>query len=321
MKKLIIFLILFIVVFISGCGVEGDFSVGVYDPEKAYDGTTLLPCNYDPENPRVIEINMQGDIIWEYAIPENLKEFTNPGFDAEYLPEEDHILIVLPRSGIYEIDRDGQVVWTHMDPKISHDADRLDNGNTLYVYGGGDKKTDAQVKEVDKDGNIVWEWYAKDYFDKEPYSTIQDEGWTHTNAVTRLENGNTILSPRNFNLLVEVDSEGEVVQTHGEDFLDYQHDPEVLDNGNIVIANHGEPQGAIEFTPEGEIVWEFEMPDRGTWPVRDANRLPNGNTLITGSTVILEVTPEGEVVWEFKINEQFERKESAARGFYKAERI
>ena len=56
-------------------------------------------------------------------------------------------------------------------------------------------------------------------------------------------------------------------------------------------------------------------------PVRDANRLHNGNTLITAAKQIIEVTAEGEIVWQLTLNADFGLVEAASRGFYKAERI
>lgn len=57
-------------------------------------------------------------------------------------------------------------------------------------------------------------------------------------------------------------------------------------------------------------------------PVRDCNRLPNGNTLITAARKIIEVTPEGDVVWQFGLADTVpELKDSAQLGFYKAERL
>ena len=302
---------------------DPDFTVDIYDPTKAYNGTTILTDNHNPDKPKIIEVNMKGEIVWEYVIAEDLKQFTNPGLNSERIAL-DNVLIAQSGYGVYQVSSDGKVIWEHLDPKISHDADRLENGNTLYVYGADDKKSDAQVKEVDKDGNLVWSWSAKDHFDKPPYNDIYDGGWTHTNAVTRLGNGNTLISPRNFGFLVEVDSRGNVVDTFGEDFLEYQHDPEVLENGNLLIANHADPHSVIEVDRQTEeILWEYEIPDRKEWPVRDANRLPNGNTLITATPKIIEVTPEKEVVWQFSMtNPPFEKpKDAPALGFYKAQRI
>lgn len=157
---------------------------------------------------------MLGEIIWEYSVPQHLKKYTNPGFDVELL-SNNNILLVLPGNGVHEIDRNGNIVWSYMDEKVSHDADRLPNGNTLVVYGNEDSINDAQVKEINPEGAIVWAWYAKDHFDKPPYNGIFNEGWTHTNAVSRLPNGNTLISLRNFNFITEVDPQGAVVRTIG----------------------------------------------------------------------------------------------------------
>jgi hypothetical protein len=285
-------------------------------------GTTLLPDNHNLDKPRIIEVNMLGEIVWQYVLPDKVKQYTNPGFDVELLANND-VLFLLPGNGIYEIDRSGKVVWSYLDPKVSHDADRLSNGNTLFVFGNNDQKTDAQVREINPEGKVVWSWYARDSFDKAPYNTISVEGWTHTNAVSRLENGNTLISLRNFNLVVEVNPEGKVINSYGEGIFIDQHDPQILSNGNILLANHGKPQGAIEYDPKtGQVVWRSPGFELSAIPVRDANRLPNGNTLITAATKIVEVTPDGKIVWQLILKDiPFTGQEAAGRGFYKAERI
>ena len=118
----------------------------------------------------------------------------------------------------------------------------------------------------------------------------------------RLPNGNTFISLRNFNLVAEVDPQGAVVKTHGEGVFIEVHDPEILPNGNILAPQHGIPQRAVEIdSTTGEVVWQSAGVEREAAPVRDANRLPNGNTLITGSTKIVEVTPEGKIVWQLTL--------------------
>jgi hypothetical protein len=182
---------------------------------------------------------------------------------------------------------------------------------------------DMQVKEVSPRGDLIWSWRAKEAFNREPYRSIFDEGWIHTNAVTRLANGNTLVSPRNFDLLAEVDPAGKVVRTIGEGLVESQHDPEVQPDGNLLMINQALPMSAIEMTPAGTILWRLVIPDKDANPVRDANRLPNGNTLITGVDRILEVTPDKELVWRLRLagvvytDKELARKE----GFYKAERL
>lgn len=284
--------------------------VDTYDPAKACNGTTLLTDTHDSERPRIIEVNMEGEIVWEYAVPDNLRRFINPGFDAELL-SNGNVLFVLPFSGIYEIDREGGAVWTHLDSEVTHDADRLPDGNTIYVFGGWDTKDKAQVKEVNPQGQIVWSWYARDQFSMEPYLGIEWEGWTHTNAVTRLDNGNTLISLRNFNLTVEVDPQGTVVWSYDWSTVNgfSPHEPEILPDDHLLICLQGQtPHQAVEIDRStGRIVWDYYRP--GLRTARDCDRLPNGNTLILGvlvegeESVIFEVTPQGEIVWELKLQD------------------
>ena len=67
-----------------------DIYVSIYNSEKALDGTTLF-FDSNSGTPRIIEINMIGDIIWEYVLPDTFKNYTNPGFDVEIL-ENNHSL-------------------------------------------------------------------------------------------------------------------------------------------------------------------------------------------------------------------------------------
>ena len=314
--------------------VDPAIKVTVYNREKVWPGTTLLNDNHDAEWPRIIEVNMLGEVVWEYVISRDLwdgEPFRAMDKDVELLANG-NILFGLPGRGIFEINRDGEVVWSHLDEKISHDVDRLPNGNTLYNFGGTDTVDDAQAKEVSPEGEIVWEWFAKEHFNTEPYlnidlGTANPDGWTHSNAVERLENGNTLLSLRNFGILAEVDPSGAVVRTMGEGLLKLAHDPEFLPNGNVLVANHAKPHVAIEFNPDtGEVVWQFAPTFKGKGgfviPLRDADQLPNGNVLITGYGIIYEVTREGEIVWQLVLKD----KETALKGwhnlgFYKAQRV
>lgn len=301
---------------------DQDFVLETYDKNKALNGTTIFADNHNIDRPRIIEINMLGEIIWEYNIPQELKKYTNPGFDVEIL-SSGNILFVLPGNGVYEINRNKQIVWSYLTTKISHDADRLPNGNTIFVFGNNDTMSDTQVVEVNSAKQIVWSWSAQAHFNYSPYSAILKQGWTHTNAVTRLNNGNTLISPRNFNMVIEVNQAGEPVKTLGEAIMVEQHDPVLLENGNLLFANHDTPEKAIEMDADENIVWEYAITSRNQWPVRDTDRLSNGNTLITTTTKILEVTPTKDIVWAFAIKDtsKFIGEATAGLGFYKSERI
>lgn len=311
---------------------DPELQVDIYQPGKVWAGTTLLPDNHNPLRPRIIEVNTLGEVTWEYPVPQALRQFTNPGFDVELLANN-NILFVLPRNGVYEVDRSGRVVWSYLTGKISHDADRLPDGNTIFVFGANDGKEDAQVTEVNPEGKVVWSWHASEHFNKTPYDSAYSEGWTHANSVTRLPGGNTLVSLRNFNLVAEVDPRGTVVRTIGEGVFSSQHDPEVLASGNILAANQARPPAgfhqAVEVIPAtGQVAWRSPRLEMWALPARDADRLPNGNTLVTGSTAIFEFTPGGEVAWQlrlkgvaFDVTAEQGRKDASGLGFYKAYRI
>jgi hypothetical protein len=86
-----------------------------------------------------------------------------------------------------------------------------------------------------------------------------------------------------------------------------QHEPAVLENGNIMLfdnkGNNGRSR-VLEFDPvTQQIEWSYNGEGRGLLSLTcGANqRLPNGNTLITESDAgrAIEVTKDKKIVWEY----------------------
>ncbi|MFH0912810.1 MAG: aryl-sulfate sulfotransferase [Candidatus Omnitrophota bacterium] len=300
-------------------GNSDRWTVDIWKKEKACNGTTLFTDTTDMHNPRIVEVDMEGRVVWEYRLPDNLKPYYR-GIDVERL-SNGNTLFVCALRGVYEVNKEGDIIWSYKTSKISHDADRLPNGNTLYVFGMEDKITDAQVTEVDKYGHVVWKWSVSKHLDKFTYNPDHlVGGFTHTCAVQRLSNGNTLICLRNFNCLAEVTKQGDVIRIIGKGIIYYPHDPEILDSGDILVisqypllknyASQPTPDESVFFYPvaqinskTGEITWSFDPPN---WKQEnltcDADRLPNGNTLILTPLQIIEVTPKEEIVWRLKVN-------------------
>lgn len=306
---------------------DPEITVDIYKADKSVNGTTIFADYHTSGKTRIIEVNMNGELIWEYILPSNLKNFTNPGLDVEWL-SNDNILFVLPGNGVYEINRKGEIVWQYITKEISHDADRLPDGNTIFGFGGGDDKNNSQIKEINKDGKIVWQWYAKDHYNISPYKNISIQGWTHTNSVVRLNTGNTIISLRNFALIIEVDKEGNILWEFDiNKFGKNPHEPKTLDSDNLIFAcrrKGWDPVIEIDKRTK-KAVWEFSTNELDL--IRGVQPLLNGNFLLTGRSNIIEITKDKEIVWRLQVKNIINEERPGApedkpdKYLYKAERI
>ncbi len=273
------------------------------DSNSPYPGFTLFPLD-EGSGSAIREINLRGDIIWEYQ--------AYPGsdpYDAERLPNgntlfcNNHPKFMQDVEGgaIFEVDMYGNIVWSYPLAPHCHDVDRLPNGNTVFLSENGTFEKQPGffrgIIEVNPDKEIVWSWNIFDYYDTIPVDT-------HYNDIDLLDNGNFLLSLRDFNQIWEINRTGHIVWSFGglENFtlMNHQHNPDRLANGNTIIADSDNCR-IIEINPQGQIIWMYNGNGTTTlnWP-RDADRLPNGNTLIadTFNSRLLEVNYQGEIVWE-----------------------
>lgn len=60
-----------------------------------------------------MEVDLEGNIVWQYMLSDHLKTFTNPGFDVELLPNNNILIVaVVWRSPkIFEVTPNGDIVW------------------------------------------------------------------------------------------------------------------------------------------------------------------------------------------------------------------
>jgi hypothetical protein len=202
-------------------------------------------------------------------------------------------------------------------PADTHDIDRMDNGNyviaskannSVYIYN---RSTET----------VVWEYRFKNHHPPYPEAGGKETGYTHLNDVDSVSNNSEFLvSPRNFDRVMLINrSSKEIEWTLGEEnnyeILNEQHNPTLLSkNPPTVLVADSENHRVVEYTrfdSKWEKTWVYQ--DLEGWP-RDADRLPNGNTLIvdTWGQRILEVTPDKRVVWQAKLQ---------AHGPYDVERI
>ena len=176
---------------------------------------------------------------------------------------------------------DFSVKWEHPAGNI-HEAHRLPNGNVLFADGG--------VTEVTPDKKIVFRY--------EP-----PEGKEGTCTCQRLPNGNTLIGENFSGIVKEISPEGTVAFELQTQFKtnDQHHRMRVvkkLENGHYLVCHSGDHL-VREYTPKGETAWEYATPNIAFC----AERLKNGNTMISSLDQVAEVSPDGKIVWEFKKSE------------------
>ena len=120
--------------------------------------------------------------------------------------------------------------------------------------------------------------------------------------------GDLLISIRELDLVVVMDSAGRIKWSFGPGVLDHQHEPTLLNNGNLLIFDNGplaKSSRVLEVNPvTREIVWTYQGTPPGSFFSAiggSCQALPNGNVLITESVTgrCFEVTRKGETVWEF----------------------
>ncbi|MFF8967694.1 aryl-sulfate sulfotransferase [Streptomyces globisporus] len=251
---------------------------------------------------------------------------------------------------------DGTVLREHRDPLQHHDAHHLDDGGILYTalepltgaeaagVRGGVPGSEAAggtvwadtIKEVDAEGNEVWSWRAAEHLDREAFALHPDyarEHWPLINSVTPLTDGNILASLRSVSAVVVISrATGEILWRTAPGTVSQQHHPTELPSGNLLVFDNGvfRPghdvpySRVIEIDRAGTIAWEYHDPARESFfaPfMGSAQRLPNGNTLVTDSPAgrLFEVTADGLLVWEYVVPYFGGYEEAEVRGLFPAE--
>ncbi|MGB5896235.1 MAG: aryl-sulfate sulfotransferase [Ignavibacteriaceae bacterium] len=204
---------------------------------------------------------------------------------------------------------------------------------SVIVSGGDPNATviDNHVQEFDADHNLVFEWLSYDYFNiidaVHEDLTQHTIDYIHMNSIAVDYDGNIIISSRHLSEVTKINRQtGEIIWHLGgenNDFafindnfgISYQHFARpvegkpnhytIFDNGNYHNPHFSR---AVEFQLDtlnktASKVWEYRhASDRYTPWMGNAQRLPNGNTLINYADGSLpkatEVSESGEIVYE-----------------------
>lgn len=263
-------------------------------------------------------ISAQGDVNGNgagvYAVATNTREliwshtsFVRKYFDVDPIGKNRILFVAQTTSNKFE----AIVMNWHTDeillrfevPSDTHDVDRLSSDrfivadkvdNRIYIYNTTTSTT-------------TWQFRFENHYPHDAGEGITND-YTHLNDVDVVDNGSAFLvSPRNFDRLVLIDRENrsirwELGEENNYEILYEQHNPVLLDSSppTILVAD-SENNRVVEYRRvNGQ--WKRIWTHSGAleWP-RDADRLPNGNTLIADSHGFraVEINPSGAVVWQY----------------------
>jgi hypothetical protein len=207
------------------------------------------------------------------------------------------------------------------------------------VEGG---QTNAEVSgvvllEVDLNSNVHWIWNSFDYLnitdvteDIDLTQNIID--FTHANAVDEDLDGNIIVSLRHFDEIIKIDKQthrimwrlgGSASKNNDFEFVNdtennffgfsHQHAIRILPNGHLLMFDNGNLKPvqfsrAVEYELDTvnktcRLVWDYrESPDIFYGNMGNAQRLPNGNTLINwGQGRIMEVREDHSKAFDMRL--------------------
>ena len=310
--------------------------VTLHDKNRATPGYTVFA---NVRGPKTYLIDMDGNVVHEWALKSGggigLSQLL-PGGNLLVLEKSEDASPTAQGAAGYarEYDWDGNLLWEYHDAVMHHDFRRLPNGNSVYLrweemdpdkaarvrgglpgteYEGGMIYSEV-IREIDPDGNTVWEWHLQDQ-DFEKYAicgVCKRHEFGHANTICPLPNGDYIINYRVFNMFMVIDRQtGKIKSEYGDVEWGHEHDVQMLPNGNFMLYANGyhSPKisisRVIEFNPDTrETVWEYRGNPALTFyspHISGCQRLASGNTLICegGPGCIFEVTPEKEIVWEY----------------------
>lgn len=300
--------------------------------------------------PGALLMDMDGKILhrWEYSFERLWPNLDAGETDVSYwrrvhLFENGDILAIFEPFGIFKLDKNSNLLWGSAN-NAHHDLIVRPNGNILTLtrkessraVGGGDARTVLEefVSELTPGGEELRRVSILDAFEQSEYRALLHDvpnHWdiTHVNSLKLLaadiparipafQPGRVLLSVREIGTVAVLDLNTARIEWAAKGQWWQQHEATLVDQGNILLFDNrslGKQSRVVEFDPvTGGLVWTYGgTADEEIFSVYCglAERLPNGNTLITVSEPgrVLEVTPEHEIVWEF-VNPNF-----AAEGF------
>ena len=261
------------------------------------------------KSPSVIEIDAEtGNTLWSWNIPEdyikkhNSKRPICKGASLE-LRQDNSFNVLIPHFGVVNVKRDKKHSVLVKDQHIDHAASEFEDGSIIFARGFVDKSEPSFMIKNSRN-SVIWEWKPSDYFStKKKYVHLDqtcksavknkselNEDWAHANYVGVLDNGNYLLSMRNFSLFLEIKPDGQIV--HEGNKVPGVHQPTSYLDGYVASDRNCGKESIWVISANGShnkiFTGEFLT-------VRGIERMVDDHFLITSATTISEVSLDGKI--------------------------
>lgn len=249
---------------------------------------------------RIQELDWNSKIVWEYV---------NERMHHDIYPMKNGNIVM--------------ALWEKTPPEIAQAVQGGVAGSEFKDVMWSD-----QVVELDRNKQVVWSWHSYEHMDPSRDvlgMAMPRFAWTYVNGISYMAHNpldgeeGFLISMRSVDTVYMVRKrDGEIIWRSPAGMLNVQHDPTLTPEGNILVFDNGLTRKVnpfpiygsrvVEINPKTDaIVWQFTGGEGAIDKVRffaaivgGAQRLPNGNTLITDGPQghVFEVTKKKELVWD-----------------------
>jgi hypothetical protein len=264
------------------------FPAGYYSPEytpNVNSGNTLILTHTDRKQPKVadvmlgddrlIEVSPKGEIVWDWIASDHIDEF---GFAADARAAIKAARSFNKARGSFDWLHINSATYVGPNPWFDKGDKRFAPNNVIIS-----SREASLLAIVARDGTIAWQLGPDFSASRELRAIRQIIGQHHAHLIPKglpgagnlmvFDNGGS--SGYGFNTPIAPDGVGAFARATSR----------VLEINPVTL----------------ELVWSYTNPRFFSTNISGAQRLPNGNTLITAGAGgrIFEVTAKGEIVWEY----------------------
>jgi hypothetical protein len=251
-----------------------------------------------------------------------------------HLFENGDLLVIFEGLGLIKLDEDSKLLWARRN-RAHHDLHVLPNGDIAVLTRKARPSREFDSKRAILEDFVVilgpkgqrkaryslLKCFERSRKHADIWKAAKKRGGDvlHTNSIEVLDGrfvdrnpalaaGNFLLSSRALSTVFVVDHRRNRVVWALQSSFKEQHDAQMLDSGDLMLFDNRGRQGAsavqVYDPATSELKWEYGGTDDRPFYTRScgaAQRLPNGNTLVTESDNgrAFEFAEDGTIVWEF----------------------